>query len=98
MAQNTAFAHRTILIRCLAALALVAIYIVGATTLIATTATTAEARGRGRGRGRAWGRGRGRGRGWGRGVGIYVAPPVYRSGCYWSRRWRRTVCPAYYYY
>lgn len=71
--------------------------------------TTAEARGGGRGgggrgRGGGWARGRGgggwargRGRGYGRGYGYgrgfgFVAPPVVR-GCYWSRRYGRTICP-----
>lgn len=86
MSQNSAIAHRNILTRCLAALALVAVYIVSATALMGASTTPADARGRGRGGGR--------GRGWGRGYGygIYVAPPVYAPRCYWSRRWQRTVC------
>jgi hypothetical protein len=85
----------SLLTQCLAALAVVLVYsigLVGSSLFVsAATATSAEARGRGgggRGRGRGWGRGRGRG--WGRGV--YIAPPVVR-GCYWSRRYGRTICP-----
>jgi hypothetical protein len=94
--RETEMKHRNILIRCLAALALVAVYIVSASTFMATSTTTADARGRGRGRG-YYGGGRGRGRGYGRGV--YIAPPVYVApyaaygGCYWSRRWQRRICP-----
>jgi len=76
--------------RCIAAMALVFVYmvsVVGTSGLLLTASTTsAEAQwGRGRGRGGGWGRGRG----WGRGV--YVAP-IVRGGCYYSRRWRRVVC------
>jgi hypothetical protein len=80
---------RTILTRCVAVLALLFVYgayLVGATVLLATTSTQVQARRRGGG----WGRGRG----WGGGYPIYSAPvyvaPVAR--CYWSRRWRRTIC------
>jgi hypothetical protein len=94
MAQNTT--RSNFFKRCLAAVALVAIYsvsLIGSSLLVsAATSTSAEARGRGRGRGVA--RGRGRGRGWGRGRGYgygFVAPVV--RGCYWSPRWGRTICP-----
>lgn len=89
MAQNTAIAHRNLVMRCLAGLALMALCLFG----MVAASTSADARGRGRGRGVY--RGRGRGRGFGRGYGIYVAPPVYVAprGCYWSRRWQRTICP-----
>jgi hypothetical protein len=85
---------RTILTRCLAVLALFFVYgayLVGATVLMATTSTQAQARRRGRG-----------------GVGIYLGggypayggyrgygySPYVAPGprCYWSRRWRRTIC------
>lgn len=92
-----------ILSRCLAAMALVFVYmvsVVGTSGLfLAASTSSAEARGRGRGggRGRGYARGyaRGRGGGYGRGYGfggVYVAPAV-RGGCYFSRRWGRVVCP-----
>jgi hypothetical protein len=99
MAQNTG-KSRSFLTRTLAAMALVAVYCVSligtSAVLLSATSTSAEARGGGRGgggrgRGGGWGRGGGRGWGRGRGFGVYVAPPV--RGCYWSRRWGRTVCP-----
>ncbi|MDP1868443.1 MAG: hypothetical protein Q8L13_19160 [Bradyrhizobium sp.] len=92
-----------ILSRFLAAMALVFVYmvsIVGTSGLfLAASTSSAEAqrgRGRGGGRGRGRGVGRGRGRGYGRGYGyggFYVAPIVRGSGCYYSRRWGRVVCP-----
>ena len=80
--------HRSIIARLLTAIALIAVSLFGASTF---GSTSAEAYYRGRGRGVY----RGRGRGYGRGYGIYVAPPVYYAprGCYWSRRWQRTICP-----
>jgi len=82
--------------RCVAAVALVAVYLFSLVALsglaITTGATSAEARGRGRGRGfRGRGfRGRGwRGRGWGPSVGIYG------RNCWWSPRRGRWVCPHY---
>jgi len=96
MTQNTAV-HRTILTRCLAVLAVLFVYgayLVGATILMTASSTEAQARRRG-------------GRGWGRGGGIYFGGgyPAYGYGygyspyyvapgprCYWSRRWRRTIC------
>lgn len=88
MSQNTAVAHRNIFVRCLTAIALVAITLFGVATV---GSTSADARGRGRG---FYGGGRGRGRGYGfYGGPVYVAPPVvYGPRCYWSRRWGRTVC------
>jgi hypothetical protein len=90
MAQNVAAAHRPIMTRCLAVLALLFVYgayLVGATALLATSSTQAQAR-----RWRGGGRGRGRrGRYWGG----YYATPYYVAPaprCYWSRRWRRTIC------
>lgn len=83
--------RRNIFTRFLAAMALVAVYIVGATAFMGFSTKTADAYYRGRGRGYY------RGRGYGRGYGIYVAPPVYvaprvYANCYWSRRWQRRVC------
>jgi hypothetical protein len=77
---------RTLLVRSLASLALFAVYFVSVSTLmVAGTAPAAAQRGRGRGRGR--------GNNWG---GVYIAPPIYSVApaprCYWSRRWRRTIC------
>jgi len=84
----------SLLTQCLAALAVVFVYsigLIGSSLFVsAATSTAAEARGGGRGGGRGRGWSRGRGRGWGRGV--YIAPPVVR-GCYWSRRYGRTICP-----
>lgn len=91
MSQNTAVTHRTILTRCVAVLALLFVYgayLVGATVLMTSASTPAQAR---RWRG-------GRGRYWGGGYpvyGGYYAAPYYAAPgprCYWSRRWRRTIC------
>ena len=96
-----------ILSRCLAATALLFVYmvsVVGTSGLfLAASTSSAEARGRGggrgyggRGRGYARGYARGRGRGYGRGYGYgggYVAPVVRGGGCYYSPRWGRVVCP-----
>ncbi len=87
--------------RSLAAAGLVLVYsisFIGSSFVVATVASTsADARGRGgggrgggRGRGRGGGWARGRGRGYGYGLG-FVAPVV--RGCYWSRRYGRTICP-----
>lgn len=101
--------RHNILSRCLAATALVFVYmvsVVGTSGLfLAASTSSAEARGRGRGRGggvsfyRGRGRGggigfyRGRGRGY-RGGGLYYAPaPIVRGGCYYNRRWGRVICP-----
>jgi hypothetical protein len=83
-----------ILTRCLAALALMFVYIVSTSAILVGTSTT-QAQARGWGRGGGWGRGRGWGRGYGRGYGrgIYVAPIVRGRGCYYSYRWGRTICP-----
>ena len=88
MSQTPAVAHRNILVRCLTAIALVALCLFGAATV---GSTSANARG-----GRGWARGRGRG--WGRGYGYgFYGGPVYVQprGCYWSRRWGRWICPYY---
>ena len=79
------------LTRCLAAVALFFMYVVG-TSAILVGGTTAPAQARGRGRG-----------GWYRGAPrayyaprAYIVPPrVYyppRPRCYWSYRWGRTIC------
>lgn len=81
-----------ILTRCLAALALLFVYVASTSAVLVSGTTSAEAqRGRGRGRGyargyaRGYGRGRGRGY-YGRGYGFYGAPLVVRPGprCYWN--------------
>uniref|UniRef100_Q07RM5 Uncharacterized protein n=1 Tax=Rhodopseudomonas palustris (strain BisA53) TaxID=316055 RepID=Q07RM5_RHOP5 len=96
MAQNV---PRSMVARCLAAMALVGVYcfgIVGTSAVILAASTTSADAQRGRGRGGGWDRGRGRGRGYGygrgRGFGFYGAP-IVRPGCYFSRRWGRVVCP-----
>jgi len=76
-----------ILTRCLAALALLFVY-VASTSAILVGATTSPARAwRGGGRGgRGWG-GRGYyrgGRGWGRGYGYYGGPVVVGPRCWWN--------------
>ena len=80
--------------RCLAAMALVFVYmvsVIGTSGLfLAASTTSAEAH---RGRGRGGGRGRGFSRGRGRGVYIVPAPIVRGRGCYYSRRWGRVICP-----
>ncbi len=96
MTQKNAVAHRPILTRCLAILTLLFVYsayLVGATVFAVSTSTQAQARRHGGGWGRGRGRGRGWGRGWGYGYGVY-APYYVAPGprCYWSRRWRRTIC------
>lgn len=84
-----------ILTRCLAALALLFVYVVSTSAiLVGASTTSAEARGgrgRGWGRGGGWGRGYGRGyygrgRGYGRGYGFYGGPVVVRGGprCWWN--------------
>ena len=92
----------SILTRCLAVIALIAVYCVGvigaSAFFVAAGTTSASARGRGGGGGgRGGGRGggfrgggfRGRGRGFGRGYGgVYIGP-----GCYYSRRFGRVICP-----
>ncbi len=88
-----------LLTRCLAAVALLFVYVVSSgAILIGATTTQAQAW-----RGRGWG-GRGfYGRGYyGRGYGYrgYYAPRAYYYAprayvgprCYWSYRWGRTVC------
>src|SRR5438045_8734378 len=94
-----------ILARCVAALALLFVYVASSSAiLVGATTTSAEARGGGRGGGFGGGfrgggfRGGGfRGRGWGgRGIGLgfYGVYPRGR-GCYFSYRWGRWVCPYY---
>jgi hypothetical protein len=78
-----------ILTRCLAALALLFVYVASSSAiLVGGTTTSAQARGgRGYARGYARGYGRGRGRGYyGRGYGYYGAPVVVRPGprCWWN--------------
>jgi hypothetical protein len=73
----------------LAAVALVVVYSLSAAGILMTggvTAALAKHGGHGHG-GRGHFRGRGRG-----GVGIYLGADPY---CYWSRRWRRWICPYY---
>jgi hypothetical protein len=83
-----------ILTRCLAALALLFVYVASSSAiLVGGTTTSAQARGgRGRGYARGYARGYGRGRGYygrgyyGRGYGYYGAPLVVRPGprCWWN--------------
>ena len=73
-----------ILTRCLAALALLFVY-VASTSAILVGATTSPAQAW-RGGGRGWG-GRGYyrgGRGWGRGYGYYGGPVVVGPRCWWN--------------
>ena len=77
-----------IVTRCIAAVALMLVYVVSTSAILVGTSTTqAEARGGGRGGGF---RGGGRGRGWGRGYGIGI---YGGGGCYFSYRWGRYICP-----
>ncbi len=92
-----------ILTRCLAALALLFVYVASTSAvLVGGTTTSAQARGgrggggRGfRGGGRGFYRGGGRGfyggRGYGRGYGFYGAPVVVGPRCWWTSYGRR-VC------
>ena len=82
------------LLRVVAAAILVGMYCLSTAGIVMTSSvTSAQARGRGGGRG-GGGRGfaRGGGRGFGRGVGIYYGG----DRCWWSRRYRRRICPNYY--
>ena len=77
-----------ILTRCLAALALLFVY-VASTSAILVGATTSPAQawrggGRGWGGGRGYARGYGRGWGRGRGYGYYGAPVVVGPRCWWN--------------
>jgi hypothetical protein len=78
-----------ILTRCLAALALLFVYVVSTSAILvgATTSPAQAWRGGGRGwGGRGWG-GRGYyrgGRGWGRGYGYYGGPVVVGPRCWWN--------------
>ena len=88
-----------ILTRCLAALALLFVYVASTSAiLVGGTTTSAQARGgrggyRGGGRGfyRGGGRGFYRGRGYGRGYGFYGAPVVVGPRCWWNAYGQR-VC------
>jgi hypothetical protein len=88
-----------ILTRCLAALALLFVYVASTSAiLVGGTTTSAQARGgRGgyRGGGRGFYRGGGRGfyggRGYGRGYGFYGAPVVVGPRCWWNAYGQR-VC------
>ena len=84
-----------ILTRCLAALALLFVYVASTSAvLVGGTTTSAEARG-GRGRGGFGRGGYGRGYGRGRGFGFYGAPlivaPRARARCWWNAYGER-VC------
>lgn len=82
------------LTRCLAAVTLLFMYVVGATAILGASTSPAQAW-----RGRGWYGGRGF---YGPGYGYYgyyaprtyyYAPPVYyRPRCFWSYRWGRTIC------
>lgn len=75
-----------ILTRCLAALALLFVYVVSSSAiLVGATTSPAQAYrgGRGYGRGYARGYGRGRGYGYGRGYG-FGAPVVVGPRCWWN--------------
>jgi uncharacterized membrane protein len=96
MAKNISTTRYSVLTRCLAALALMFVYVVSTSAvLVGASTTSAQARGRGGGgrggggfRGGGFrGGGFGRGRGWGRGRGIYRG-----GGCHFSYRWGRYVC------
>jgi len=81
-------AGRKLFTRCLAAVALVVVYSFSAAGILVTSGVTAaSARGRGGRGGRGHFRGRGRG-----GIGIWYGGG-YDPYCYWSRRWRRWICP-----
>ena len=87
-----------ILTRCLAALALLFVYVASTSAiLVGGTTTSALARGGrgggGRGGFRGGGRGfyRGGGRGYGRGYGFYGAPVVVGPRCWWNAYGNR-VC------
>jgi hypothetical protein len=87
-----------ILTRCLAALALLFVYVASTSAiLVGGTTTSAQARGgRGGYRGgggfyRGGGRGFYRGRGYGRGYGFYGAPVVVGPRCWWNAYGQR-VC------
>jgi hypothetical protein len=85
---------RTILTRGLAVLALLFVYgayLVGATVLMTTASTQAQARRwRGRRGGGIYFGGGYPAYGYGYGYSPYYVAP--RPRCYWSRRWRRTIC------
>jgi uncharacterized membrane protein len=109
MAKNIFTPRYTILTRCLAALALMFVYVVGASAiLVGGSTTSAQARGGGfrgggggfrgggfRGGGFRGGGFRGGGfRGGGfRGRGFGRGYGSYGGGCFWSYRWGRYICP-----
>jgi hypothetical protein len=77
------------LLRAVAAAILVGMYCLSTAGIVMTSGiTSAQARGRGGGRGG----GRGFGRGFGGGFGVYYGG----DRCWWSRRYRRRICPNYY--
>jgi hypothetical protein len=96
MTRNVGKTHRKLLVRSLAAVALIAVYCLSTMGLVvATGVSPAMARGRGGGRGRGFVGGRGRGfRGGGFGFYGYYGP---YDACWWSPRRHRWICPYYYY-
>ncbi len=82
------------LTRCLAAIALLFMYVVGTSAILVGATSPAQAW---RGRGFYGGRGGFYGRGYGYGYyaprAYYVAPRAYYGPrCYFSYRWNRTIC------
>ena len=76
-----------ILTRCLAALALLFVYVASTSAiLVGATTSPAQAYRGGRGRGFYRGGGYGRGYGWGRGYGYYGGGVIVRGGprCWWN--------------
>ncbi|HKY88122.1 MAG TPA: hypothetical protein VJL90_15295 [Pseudorhodoplanes sp.] len=89
---------RTILTRCMAVVALLFVYgayLIGATVLMTTASTQAQAR-RWRGRRGVYFGGGYPAYGYGYPAYGYGYSPYYYAApgprCYWSRRWRRTIC------
>ena len=86
------------LTRCLAAVALLFVYVVSSGAILVGATTTQAQAWRGRGGGFYRGGGgfyRGRGlayRGYYAPRAYYYAPRAYTPRCYWSYRWGRTVC------
>ena len=81
----------SILSRCLAALALMFVYVV---STFGSPGGRIDHPGAGPRQGRRLGPWRRLGRGVAAGAGVggvFIAPVV--RGCYWSYRWRRTICP-----
>ena len=78
------------LTRCLAAVALLFVYVIGTSAILVGATTTPAQAYRGGGRGGGYrGGGFGRGRGYYRG-GFIVGPRGPR--CFWSYQWGRTIC------